>query len=412
MNQPPEKPTRPAKAVQAISDKYLIVLLSPTRIQEGLSTLSQRAGVNVLNAAESHQAREKNAPLPAQCAIVFEAIGVAVVRCPAARLQRFVTGLVRPDGAILAIEPERAVHALPRTRAPHGATAKSGRLNEATATWGIQATKTNESAFSGQGIRIAILDTGLDLTHPDFAKRKPVSRSFIEGEDAQDGNGHGTHCAGIACGPREPSTPPRYGVAFEAEIYAGKVLGDAGNGSDSAVLDGINWAVENKCHIISLSLGSAVEPEQGYSKIFEEVAKRALAAGTVIIAAAGNDSRRPDFIAPVSHPANCPSILAVAAVDEQLDIAPFSSGGLVAQGGQVDVAAPGVDIYSSWPLPQKYNTISGTSMATPFVAGIAALHAQANDGGRGRELLNLIVQNTRRLELPSRDVGSGLIQAP
>ncbi len=82
------------------------------------------------------------------------------------------------------------------------------------------------------------------------------------------------------------------------------------------------------------------------------------------------------------------------------------------QGGQVDVAAPGVSIRSAWPAPELYNVISGTSMATPFIAGIAALHAQANPDARGHSLLNLIVQNTRRLELPSRDVGSGLIQAP
>ncbi len=126
----------------------------------------------------------------------------------------------------------------------------------------------------------------------------------------------------------------------------------------------------------------------------------------------GERACRPEFIAPVSYPANCPSILAVAAIDQDMQIGPFSSGGLVEDGGQVDVAAPGVAVRSSWPAPQMYNMISGTSMATPFVSGIAALHAQADPGARGRVLLNLILQNTRRLALPSRDVGAGLIQAP
>src|SRR3546814_3357204 len=124
-----------------------------------------------------------------------------------------------------------------------------------------------------------------------------------------------------------------------------------------------------------MSLGSTLASGQTYSKVFEEVAKRALEAGTVIIAAAGNDSRRPDYIAPVSHSANCPSIVAVAAVDLDLSISPFSSGGPVPAGGKVDIAAPGVDNLSAWPGEQAYNTIIVNSMSTPFVAGLAAMHA-------------------------------------
>ncbi|AFK62087.1 hypothetical protein TKWG_08655 [Advenella kashmirensis WT001] len=137
-----------------------------------------------------------------------------------------------------------------------------------------------------------------------------------------------------------------------------------------------------------------------------------MAAGTLIIAAAGNESQRPDHIAPVSHPANCPSIVAVAAVDEHMAIAPFSSGGLQGDGGQIDIAAPGVDVLSSWPGTENYNTISGTSMATPFVAGVAALFAESDPAVRGSVLRDRIVQNARPLPLPQRDVGRGLVQAP
>src|SRR3546814_19205488 len=101
-----------------------------------------------------------------------------------------------------------------------------------------------------------------------------------------------------------------------------------------------------------MSLGSTLASGQTYSKVFEEVAKRALEAGTVFIAAAGNDSRRPDYIAPVSHPANCPSIVAVAAVDRDLNIAPFSSCGLVPDGGKVALHVSGCDILSALPGPQ------------------------------------------------------------
>src|SRR3546814_6383306 len=105
-----------------------------------------------------------------------------------------------------------------------------------------------------------------------------------------------------------------------------------------------------------MSLGSTLASGQTYSKVFEEVAKRALEAGTVIIAASGNDSRRPDYIAPVSHSANCPSIVAVAAVERDLSITPFSSGGLVPVGGRVDIAAPGSELLTERKSTRLYSS--------------------------------------------------------
>jgi subtilisin family serine protease len=104
--------------------------------------------------------------------------------------------------------------------------------------------------------------------------------------------------------------------------------------------------------------------------------------------------------------------MAVAAVDQQLRVARFSNAGLNPQGGQVDIAGPGVAVHSSWPRPVLYNRISGTSMATPHVAGIAAQLAEANPTARGAALWTLLLQRARRLPLPARDVGSGLVQAP
>jgi subtilisin family serine protease len=276
----------------------------------------------------------------------------------------------------------------------------------------LQVSGASASRYSGEGIRVAVLDTGIDELHPDFAGRSLESRSFVLGQAVQDGHGHGTHCIGTSCGPRQPNRLPRYGVASGAEIYAGKVLSNQGSGGDGGILAGMNWAISNGCQVISMSLGAPVQPGQRYSLVYELVGRRAFWRGALIVAAAGNESERPAIIAPVGHPANCPSIMSVAALDVRLGVARFSCGGINPWGGQVDIAGPGVDVQSSWPRPSLYRRISGTSMATPHVAGIAALYAEAFPEARGRGLWALLIQNARRLTLPSRDVGIGLVQAP
>nr|MDJ0595166.1 S8 family serine peptidase [Pleurocapsa sp. MO_226.B13] len=293
------------------------------------------------------------------------------------------------------------------------AVAAVAALAETAATWGLRETRVLESPYSGSGIRVAVLDTGMDLEHPDFVGRTIVSKSFIRGvASAQDGNGHGTHCIGTACGSLTPSILPRYGIAYESEIYVGKVLGDGGSGSSFGIVEGIEWAIEQNCPVISMSLGSNVRRGQRFEPFYERVGDRALDAGSLIVAAAGNSSRRHlRIINPVGSPANCPSFMAVAALDSRMQIARFSDAGINPDGGEVDIAAAGVDVYSSYPMPTRYDRLNGTSMATPHVAGIAALYAQAT-GSRGQALWNLLIRNARRLTLPSRDVGSGLVQAP
>lgn len=130
----------------------------------------------------------------------------------------------------------------------------------------------------------------------------------------------------------------------------------------------------------------------------------------MIVAAAGNDSSRPGTVQPVGHPANCPSILAVAALASDHSLARFSNAGINPDGGQVDIAGPGVDVLSSWPEPLGYRRISGTSMATPHVAGVLALLAGANPGANAAELKALLLSSARRLPLASADVGAGIVQ--
>ncbi|MDL5159043.1 S8 family serine peptidase [Actinomycetospora termitidis] len=335
---------------------------------------------------------------------------------------------------MLAVEPERVLHALTDTLTEsytagyaHGAADLAARLSAvgaasapalpaATAvfqdnnqyTWGLQAVCVTRTKRTGQGITIAVLDTGFDLDHPDFAGRAPITKSFVTGQAVQDGNGHGTHCIGTSSGPSAPAGSRRYGVAPGVRILAGKVLNNAGSGNDQGILAGIEWAITQGATIISMSLGADVRE---VSQAYENVGRRALAAGSLIIAAAGNAANRPGDPAFVGIPANSPSIMAVASLDADLGISFYSSGSNPVAGGQIDIAGPGRNVYSSWPMPKRYNTISGTSMATPHVSGVAALWSEAT-GHTGRALWSDLTQHATRLPLPSSDVGAGLVQAP
>ena len=280
-------------------------------------------------------------------------------------------------------------------------------------TWGVAAVGAADSPFTGKGIRIAVLDTGIDSRHPDFEGRTVVARSFVPGLGAEDVRGHGTHCAGTAAGRRAEGNRPRYGVAPDAEIYVGKVLDDSGNGAETDILAGMAWAVEEGCQVVSMSLGRAVQPGEGPSLAYERLGRLALEQGSLIVAAAGNNSSRQfGYIAPVTAPANAPSIVAVAAIDPEGAVADFSSGGLNPEGGDVDLAAPGVNVFSSYPRPEMYRSFSGTSMACPHVAGVAALWAESDPGLRGRRLLEQLKAAALPLEAEARDVGAGLAQAP
>ncbi|KOV83444.1 S8 family serine peptidase [Nocardia sp. NRRL S-836] len=372
-----------------------LVLLQEDAIDEGVAELGAIAGFD-----------PNSGDLDPETVQVFPELGVAVVTADPNLLAELNGAAERP-GPVQIVEPERVVHAF---AAPVPQDEPQPAADESVLTWGLQAVGADVSTATGKGVKLAVLDTGFEQNHPDFAGRSVTTKSFITGEDVQDGHGHGTHCIGTSAGPRKPATLPGYGLAFEAEIFAGKVLSNAGSGADGGILAGIDWAVANGCAVISMSLGADVPAGTPYSQIYETVAQRAMAKGTLIIAAAGNASMRPGRIAPVGHPARCPSIIAVAAIDVNRAIAQFSSGS-VDKIGQIDVCAPGVDVYSSFKLPEKYRRLRGTSMATPHVAGVAVLIAERT-GARGFELWARLAGTALRLPLPSTDIGSGLVQAP
>ena len=378
----------------------ILVLFGEGATEAGAKVLSDRAGIHLSMSNESADSSEHK---------VYHSLGLAVISADPDRVRAISSASSEQNSPIISMEDEQVAQVDPIVGVEQ---------TEGEATWGLIDTKVIDSPYSGKGIKVAILDTGFDLEHPDFANRNIIGKSFVvDGQTVQDGHGHGTHTTGTACGPRNPYNSKGYGVAYEADIYIGKVLNNDGSGSDSSIIEGINWAIDEGCQIISMSIGGLVSVGSSYSFTYEIVASRALVKGTLIIVAAGNDSKRnyqPSIINPVSRPANCPGMMGVGAIDRNFAIASFSNGYMNTQykGGEVDLVGPGVDIYSSWPLSRKYNTISGTSMATPHVAGIAALYAEANPSARGRTLWNLLINNAQTLNLTARDAGAGLVQAP
>lgn len=338
-------------------------------------------------------------------AVLLPEIGVALVRPPP-------TLSVTASAAQLAHQPG-IVEARPEFHLFAASVSDPMSFDTPDHTWGLERIGARRSRYTGAGIRIAILDTGFDISHPDFTGRTITRKSFMADGSVDDVSGHGTHCVGTAAGPRADSNRPRYGVAPDAEIYIGKVLNDAGTGTEGSTLAGIAWALEAGCHIISLSLGRPVRVGETPSVLYERLARTALDAGSLIVAAAGNESARAfGYIAPVTEPANSPSILAVGALTPNDTVASYSCGGINPRGGEVDLAAPGDAIFSAHPMPRGYNSLSGTSMACPHVAGIAALWAESDPSLRGQTLREALTANAEWLPHPARDVGAGVVQAP
>lgn len=369
----------------------------------------------------------------------FDDFGLAILDPAVGGMDPSTLDALRGRDEVLIVRPEYRVHAMgwlarlfgfgqeaPKTAVNEAAGRRgAGTANEAAArrgsapvtaaegaTWGVGAVGADVAGYDGSGIKVAILDTGFDFDHPDFVGREIVSESFVIGETAQDGAGHGAHVAGTAVGPAAPAGAARYGVAPGAQLHVAKVLGNDGSGREGDMLAGILWALEQGCEIINMSLGRRPLPGDSTND-YDRIGQLALDRGALIIAAAGNESARGSgYVAPVGAPANARSIMAVGAVDEALAIADFSNGGLIEDGGAVDICAPGVDVLSSVPGPSRYASFSGTSMAAPHVAGVAALLAQSDATLRGQALWDALTGRARDIGLPARDGGAGLAQAP
>ncbi len=209
----------------------------------------------------------------------------------------------------------------------------------------------------GQGVRVAVLDTGVDPDHPDLQGAIEQTRDFT-GEGIEDLNGHGTHCAGVVAA--RANEVGFVGTAPLSTLLIGKVLANGGSGAIGAVAAAVDWAVGEGADIISMSLGSTTDSPDLYRAVHAALAK-----GVIVVCAAGNTGEL--FANNIGFPGRYGSVITVAAHDRFGQPSGFSS-----RGASIDFMAPGSDIWSTY-RQGGYAKLSGTSMATPFVAGLAAL---------------------------------------
>jgi len=262
--------------------------------------------------------------------------------------------------------------------------------------WGIKKVSAPAAwaKTQGEGVKLAVIDTGIDRTHPDLAPNVKGGWNVItKTADFTDDNGHGSHCSGTIGAVDDDKGV--VGVAPKVSLYGVKVLDADGSGSFDDVIAGMHWAVDNKMEVASMSLGA----EKGNPAMADMVAAMAKA-GVILIAAAGNSS------GPVGYPAAYPGAIAIAASDSKDKLAYFSSFG-----PQVALIAPGVDVKSTY-KDGGYETLSGTSMATPHVAGLTALYVATHKGATPAQARAALRASARKLPgVPQAGQGAGLPNA-
>nr|WP_052478357.1 S8 family serine peptidase [Kibdelosporangium sp. MJ126-NF4]CEL17877.1 putative proteinase [Kibdelosporangium sp. MJ126-NF4]CTQ90899.1 putative proteinase [Kibdelosporangium sp. MJ126-NF4] len=271
-----------------------------------------------------------------------------------------------------------------------------------------------QSGFTGKGVTVAVLDTGIDATHPDFAGRIADRRDFTGGKNVDDKIGHGTHVASTIAGSGAASNGKYRGVAPDATLVIGKVCGEQ-LCPESAIIAGMEWAArEKKARVVNLSLGGPDSEE--VDPLEETVNELSAETGALFVVASGNSGPRAGS---VSSPSTADAALAVGAATKQDEEAWFSSRGPRIDGAvKPEIAAPGMGIVAALarnsggdPIDESYTMASGTSMATPHVAGAAALLAQQRPTSRGAELKSTLVSSAQPLPLDAHQIGAGRLDA-
>ncbi|NUP01068.1 MAG: S8 family serine peptidase [Nonomuraea sp.] len=269
-----------------------------------------------------------------------------------------------------------------------------------------------ERGQDGTGVKIAVLDTGADTGHPDLAGKIADSKSFVPDQPVQDGHGHGTHVASTIAGTGAASGGRYKGVAPGARLVVGKVLDNTGSGQESWIIEGMEWAARSGAKAVSMSLGGP--PSDGTDPLSQAVNDLTAETGTLFVIAAGNLYEAET----ISTPGAADAALTVAAVDKKDQLAAFSSRGPRPGGGlKPDIAAPGVDIVAArasgtamgTPVDEHYTGSSGTSMATPHVAGAVAILAQQHPDWTGQQLKTALMSTSKDDGFTVYEQGAGRV---
>ncbi|GAA4221331.1 subtilisin family serine protease [Streptosporangium album] len=319
------------------------------------------------SAADALPATTATADLPS-----ISGAGLRVDKAGAGQFWTEVRGVAAPEQGLASRALAKGVAKLWLDRKVHLTLADSVPLIGAPQAWA--------AGLDGTGVKVAVLDTGVDTKHPDLADRIAASQSFVPGQELADGHGHGTHVASTIAGSGSASGGRNKGAAPGARLLVGKILDNAGNGDSSWVIDGMEWAASNGAKIVSMSIGAGVT--DGGDPMSQAVNELTASTGALFVIAAGNSGPTPQTI---DTPGAADAALTVAATSKTDTLAAFSSRGPRLDGAlKPDIAAPGVNIVAARsagtsmgsPADEYYTSASGTSMATPHVAGSAAILAQ------------------------------------
>ncbi|MFI6605372.1 S8 family serine peptidase [Streptomyces poriferorum] len=263
----------------------------------------------------------------------------------------------------------------------------------------INAPQAWAEGYDGKGSKVAVLDTGIDADHPDVKDRILETRSFVPGEEVDDRNGHGTHVASTIAGSGAASDGVNKGVAPAADLIIGKVLSNEGSGADSGIIEAMEWAKAEGADVVSMSLGSSI-PDDGSDPMSQAVNALSADGGPLYVIAAGNAYGA----GTIGSPGSAEKALTIAAVDKQDNRADFSSMGPLTRsyGLKPDLSAPGVDINAaaSQSVPGiegMYQSMSGTSMATPHVAGAAAIVKERHPDWSGQRIKEALMTSSKVL---------------